>query len=128
MYTEQLSQALSFAGTEIDPVSQGTGTVVSGGVDLSKFHRVLFLLQIGSVGASGTVNAKLQSSGQLASGYGDISGSNITQVSTSNKLVTLEIRADQLPNATDRYVRLSVTVGVNAVLISAVAIGAEAVE
>jgi hypothetical protein len=127
MYTEQLSQALSLAGTELDPVSQGVATVTSGGVDLQKFKRVLFILQVGSVGGAGTVDAKLQQSSQLGSGYADITGSNITQVTTSNKIVTLEIRSDQLTGS-NRYVRLSVTVAGNAVLISAVALGGEAVE
>ena len=127
MYTEQLSQALSLAGTEIDPVSQAVGTVTSGGVDLSKFKRVLFLLQVGAVGGAGTVDAKLQQSATLASGYADIASSNITQVTTANQIVTLEIRSDQL-SAGKRYARLSVTVGGNAVLIAALALGGEAVE
>ncbi len=127
MHTEQLSQALCLAGTAIDPVSQGVGTVTSGGVDLQKFKRVLFILQVGSVGAAGTVDAKLQQSSQLASGYADLASSNITQVTASSKIVTLEIRSDQLTGS-NRYVRLSVTVGTNAVLISAIALGGEAIE
>jgi hypothetical protein len=126
MYTEQLSQALSLAGTAIDPVSQGVGTVTTGGVDLQKFKRVLFVLQVGSVGAAGTVDAKLQQSSQLGSGYADIAGSSITQVTASNKIATLEIRSEQLTGS-NRYVRLSVTVAGNAVLIGAVALGGEAV-
>jgi hypothetical protein len=135
MYSEQLSQALSLAGTEIDPVSQGVGTVTTGGVDLSKFHRVLFVLQVGSLGAAGTVDAKLQSSNLVNGAYTDVPASNITQINTggagNNRIVTLEIRGDQvagLPTANQRFVRLSVTVGGNAVLLSAVALGAEAVE
>jgi hypothetical protein len=135
MYTEQLSQALSLAGTEIDPVSQGVGTVTSGGVDMQKFKRVLFILQVGSLGAAGTVDAKLQSSNLVAGAYTDIPASNITQINTggagSNRIVTLEIRSDQvagLAAAGQRFVRLSVTVGGNAVLIGAVALGGEAVE
>jgi hypothetical protein len=127
MYTAQLSQALSLAGTEIDPVSQGVGTVTSGGVDLSKFKRVLFVLQVGAVGGAGTVDAKLQQSAAVSSGYADIANSNITQVTTANQIVTLEIRSDQL-SAGKRYARLSVTVGGNAVLIAALVLGGEAVE
>ncbi len=127
MYTEQLSQALSLAGTEIDPVSQAVATVTSGGVDMQKFKRVLFILQVGSVGGAGTVDAKLQQSNVLGSGYADIAASNITQVTASNKIVTLEIRSDQLTGS-NRYVRLSITVGGNAVLIGAVALGGEATE
>jgi hypothetical protein len=127
MYTEQLSQALSIAGTEIDPVSQGAGTVTSGAVDMSKFHRIMCVLMVGNVGAAGTVDAKLQQSATGSGGWTDIAGSNITQVTASNKVVTLEIRYDQL-TAGQRYVRLSITVGVNAVLIAALPIGGEAVE
>ena len=127
MYTEQLSQALSIAGTEIDPVSQAAGTVTTGGVDISKFHRAMFVVMVGSVGAAGTVDAKLQTSpvSNFASGVADVTGSNITQVTAGNKVVTLEMRADQVP-AGARYARLSVTVGTNAVLIAALAIGSEA--
>ena len=127
MYTEQLSQALSIAGTEIDPVSQAVGTVTTGAVDLSKFHRTIFALMVGSVGAAGTVDAKLQQSATGSGGWTDVAGSNITQVTANNKIVTLEIRYDQL-TAGQRYVRLSITVGVNAVLIAALPIGGEAVE
>ncbi len=127
MYTEQLSQALSIAGTEIDPVSQGAGTVTTGAVDLSKFHRAIFAVMVGNIGAAGTVDAKLQQSATGAGGWTDVAGSNITQVTVSNKVVTLEIRYDQL-TAGQRYARLSVTVGVNAVLIAALAIGGEAVQ
>jgi hypothetical protein len=74
-----------------------------------------------------TVDAKLQQSATLASGYADIASSNITQVTTANQIATLEIRSDQL-SAGKRYARLSVTVGGNAVLIAALALGGEAVE
>ncbi len=129
MYTEQLSQALSVAGTELDPVSQVAATVTTGGVDMSKFHRVSFVLMVGSIGAAGTVDAKLQTSpvSNFGSGVADVAGSNITQITASNKIVTLEMRADQVP-AGSRYARLSVTVGTNAVLIAALPIGGEAVE
>ncbi len=59
-------------------------------------------------------------------------GSGVTQRrspgtrSGSNKVVTLEIRYDQLTTGR-RYVQLSVPVGTNAVLIAALAIGGEAI-
>ena len=127
MYTEQLSQALSIAAAEIDPVSQAAGTVTGGAVDQSKFHRSLFVLMVGSVGGGGTVDAKLQQSATGSGGWTDVTGSNITQVTAGNKIVTLEIRPEQL-TAGQRYVRLSVTVAVNAVLIAALALGGEAVQ
>src|SRR5262249_8976932 len=127
MYTEQLSQALSIAGTEIDPVAQAAGTVTTGGVDMSKFHRAIFVVMVGSVGAAGTVDAKLQTSpvSNFASGVADVAGSNITQVTAGNKVVTLEVRADPVP-ARARYARPSAPVGVNAFFLAALAIGGEA--
>jgi len=127
MYMEQLSQALSIAAAEIDPVSQGVGTVTTGALDLARFHRVLCVLMVGNVGAAGTMDAKLQQAPTSGGAWTDVAGSSITTVTASNKVVTLEIRADQLA-AGQRYVRLSVTIGVNAVLIAALALGGEAIQ
>ena len=125
MITEQLSQALSIAAAELDPVSQGVATVTSGGVDMSKFERVLFLLMVGSVGAAGTVDAKLQESATSGGTYTDIAGASITQITASNKIATLEIKATQLSSG-KTAVRLSLTVAVNAVLIAVLPIAGEA--
>jgi hypothetical protein len=125
MITEQLSQALSIAAAELDPVSQAIATVTSGGVDMSKFERVMFLLMVGSVGGAGTVDAKLQQSATSGGTYTDISGASITQITASNKIATLEIKSTQLTTG-NQFVRLSVTVGGNAVLIAALPIAGEA--
>lgn len=58
-----------------------------------------------------------------------MSNGSITQVTASNKVVTLEIRDDQLQSIVGngyQFIQLSVTVGTNAVLIGAVALGSEA--
>jgi hypothetical protein len=125
MYTEQLSQALRL-GTPVHPASTGTGTADSGSVDMSKFRRAMFLVNVGSVGAAGTVDAKLQESSDDSS-FTDLSGTgvSISQITTSNKIATLEVRAGQL---TKRYVRCRVTIGGNAVLLCVNAIGGEAIQ
>jgi len=126
MITEQLSQALSIAATELDPVSQGIATVTTGGVDMSKFERVMFLIMVGAVGGAGTVDAKLQECTSAGgAGAADIAGGAITQITTSNKIATLEIKASQL-SAGKSFVRLSLTVGGNAVLIAVVPLAGEA--
>jgi hypothetical protein len=124
---EQLSQGISIAGTEIDPQQQAAGTVYTGGVDMEHFQRVLFVLMVGNVGAGGTVNAQLQSSSasNFSAGPNNIAGTAITQVAANNKIATVEVRSDQLTPG-DRYVRLQVTVGTNAVYIAALALGGEA--
>lgn len=130
---EQMTQGLAILD-KIDPVSQGAGTVNGSGVDMSKVQRLLAVLQTGVLGASATVDAKLQSC--PVQGFGanvhDISGAAIVQLTQaggkSNKVVTIEVRADQVAqqNAGDRYVRLVVTVAVAASLIAAVVYGGEA--
>src|SRR3954454_3309795 len=93
MITEQLSQALSIAAAVLNPVSQGAGTVTTGGVDMSKFERVMFVIMVGAV-TTGTVDAKLQECTDTGgTGAADLTGASITQITTSNKIATLEIKA-----------------------------------
>jgi hypothetical protein len=129
MYTEQLSQALSL-GAPVFPVSQAVGTVNTGGIDMQEFRRAIFVINVGSVGAAGTVNALLQESAvsnfatsNNVAGNGTVTTASITQISVSNQQATIEIRAGQL---TKRYVRCQITIGGNAVLLAAHAIGGEA--
>jgi hypothetical protein len=127
MYTEQMTQGLSVLG-KIDPVSQGAGTTTPiTDVDGSKFRRLMFVLQIGAVGAAGTVDAKLRESKTSGGAYQDITGAAITQVTVSNKVVTIEVRPEQL-DAGYQFVQLSLTIGTNAVLVGGVCLGGEAVE
>src|SRR5438093_13055834 len=59
MYTEQLTQALSIQA-QIPSQSLGTGTTtITGSVDMQKFRRAIFLLNVGAFGASGTVAMEL---------------------------------------------------------------------
>jgi hypothetical protein len=125
MYSEQLTQALAVVG-HLDPVSQGAGNVLSEAVDMSKYHRLLAVIQVGAVGAGpGTVDAKLRDSATSGGSYSDISGKAITQISASNKIATIELRPDEM-NSGAQFCKLSLTVGTNAVLIAAILLGAEA--
>lgn len=131
MFTEQLTQALSIQG-KIDPVSQGAGAVTIGsGVDMSKFRRAIFVLDVGAFGASATVDMKLvESTSSNMSSPSDVVGTNvaITQLLAAggnNRLASLEIRAGQ---NTKRYVGVTVTVGTAATLIQVLALGGEAIQ
>ncbi|OAI46879.1 hypothetical protein AYO44_10510 [Planctomycetaceae bacterium SCGC AG-212-F19] len=129
MYTEQLSQALSVAAAPVHPQSLAPGTADTGGIDMSKFRRALFVLDVGAFGASATVDCKLQESADNSS-FADIASAAITQLVAAggnNRLATLEIRAGQLSSG-KRYVRARVTVGTAATLIQCVALGGEAVD
>ena len=129
MYTEQLTQALSIAAAPVHPQSVAVGTADTGGVDLSKFRRVLFVLDVGVFGASATVDMKLQESTDNST-FTDIAGGAITQLAAAggnNRLATLEIRAGQL-SAGKRYVRARVTVATAATTLTCLALGGEAVD
>ena len=123
MFQELLTQALHI-DTPVHPASTAVGTADTGGIDLQKFKRATFVLNVGSVGAAGTVDCKLQESTDNIT-FTDLAGLNvaITQITVSNRVATLEVRADQI---TKRYVRARTTIGGNAVVICVNAIGADA--
>lgn len=112
----------------IDPVSQAAGTVNTGWVDMRDFHSITALIQTGVMGASGTLDGKLQqatSSG--GAGAKDITGKAITQIvkaSGDNVQATIDLRdTDMDVSGGFRYVRLSLTVGTAASLIAATLFG-----
>ncbi len=115
--------------TRLVPVSQGAATVLTGWVSMADLQSVLALLQVGVLGTSATVDAKLRQA-KDASGTDakDITGKAITQLtkagSDDSKEVLLNVRPDELDTANGfTHVALSVTVGTAACLISAVLLG-----
>jgi len=134
MFTEQLTQELSLADDLIPANTVNSATpVYSTGLDMSKFKRVMYEIQIGAITGAGTVDAKLQScaASNFGSGVHNITGSNITQVTNANPntRVTIEVRADEVEqqNHGDRYVRLAVTIGANSVVFGATGWGASGI-
>jgi hypothetical protein len=128
---EQLTQGLSVADV-LNQQSANNASVNSAGIDMSKFHRAMYLIQAGSLGAAGTLDGRLQSCVQanFASGVHNIANSNLTQITTAttpgnNAVATVEVRDDQL-TAGDRYLRLQLTGGGNAITVGAVGLGGEA--
>lgn len=125
MYSEQITQRLGLA-TPIHPQTISNATVNTGGVDMSKFHRAFFPLDIGAITSSGSITATLQESLDGSSNWTNLAGNNVSQstITTASKLVTFEVRADQL---TKRYARLQVqeTTG-NAVYVCCMPFGDEA--
>ena len=111
-------------GAVLDPVSQAAATVTTGWVSMQTAENLLAILQVGAFGASATVDAKLQqASDSGGTGAKDISGKAITQMVAAggnNKQVLLNVRSEEL-DVTNGFcfVRLSVTVGTAATLISA---------
>lgn len=114
MSTQQLKERDSLAAAPASKVA-GTGAVNTGAVDMSKFHRVQFLVCLASLAGDATLDVKLQESADSDFTTPiDITGAAITQydpagtATITNKTFTLEVRADQL---TQRYVRGVLTIG-----------------
>ncbi len=121
------SELLSVLAT-LDPASVAAGTVTTGWVSAANHHNLLAVIQTGVLGASATLDAKLQqatdSSGTSAK---DISGKAITQIvkaSGDNKQAIINVKPEDLDTVTGfGFIRLSVTVGVAASQTAAQVLG-----
>lgn len=109
----------------LQPISQSAATVTTGWVPASRFENILAVLQCGVLGASATVDAKLQqASDSSGTGAKDITGKAITQLtkagSDDGKSVMINCRSEEL-DVTNAFthVRLSITVGTAASLVGA---------
>ncbi|NMC84295.1 MAG: hypothetical protein GYA58_03315 [Anaerolineaceae bacterium] len=112
----------------MNPISQAAATVTSGWVSLSKCDSILAILQTGVLGTGATIDAKLrQATSAAGASAKDISGKAITQLvkaDNDNAQVMINCRSDELDvNGGFTHVQLSITVGVQASLISAVILG-----
>ncbi len=111
---KKLSEAVAVVAC-IDPDAYGTGAQTSDWIDMSKFERVLFIVQAGTLGSSATLDFKVQqSAADSGTNPADISGKAITQLTEagtdSDKQALVEVRADEL-TAGYRYIAGVLTVG-----------------
>jgi len=126
MYMEQLTQGLSVADVANTQNINNTN-LNSIGIDMSKFHRAMFVIQCGSLGSAGTVDGRLQSSANSNfNGVHNIANSNLTQIVVNNALATIEVRADQLTTG-DQFVRCQLTGGGNSVVVGIIGLAGEAI-
>lgn len=116
----------------INPQSAAAGTYTTGWIDMQKFFAAMAVLSVGALGASATVDAKIQQATDNAgTGAKDVSGSAITQLTKAgtddNKQAIINLRQEDLDkNNGFRFARLSVTVATAASLIGAVILGMDA--
>lgn len=120
----RIAEQLSVLAT-IDPVSQGAGTVTTGWLSASNHERFEAIIQTGVMGASGTLDGKLQQATDSAgTGVKDITGKALAQIlkaAGDNKQALINLRQDEMDLANNfTYFRLSLTVGTATSLISAV--------
>jgi hypothetical protein len=121
------SEALSILAT-IDPISQGVGTVSTPWINVVNFHTFLAVIQTGVLGASATLDAKVQQAQDNAgTGVKDVTGKAIVQIlkaSGDNKQALINLKPEDVDNTNNfGFVRLTLTVGVAASLVSGQLLG-----
>jgi hypothetical protein len=97
----------------IDPDANAAGTHSTGWASLRTFASVLGIIQAGTLGSGGTVDAKLeQATDASGTGAKDISGKAITQMAASDKQALVQCRGDELDGEGGfTHVRLTMVVG-----------------
>lgn len=100
----------------IDPDAYAAGTVTTGWIDMSKWERAMAIVMAGTLGASATLDAKIeQASDGSGTGAKDITGlaiAQLTQAGTdSDKQAIINIHKSDLDLANEfTHIRLSMTV------------------
>lgn len=99
----------------VDPDAYTTGTFTSDYVDMGDFERLLAVVAAGTLGSSGTLNAKLvQATSAAGAGKKDITGKAITALteagSDSDKQALINLKSDELDVVNSfRYVAVELT-------------------
>lgn len=123
----RLSEELAVIST-IDPVSQSAATVTGDSIDMADYHKVLFVLSVGALGASATVDFSVKGDAASGGSYStNITDKAITQLTKAgtddNKQVIVEVTSEEVGAQGYRYIRPSLTVATAACLVSVVALG-----
>lgn len=131
MFTETVTQRMAYMDV-LNTAAVNNTTATTLGIDMSKVKRVWYVIDFqSSVVGAGTLDARLQGSANSNfTGNTNITGTNITQMTTNNTRTTVEIRSDQLVahNSTYRYVRLHLTTATQSVTCGAHGWGADAIQ
>lgn len=113
----------------IDPDAYAAGTYTTGWISMADHRAILAAVMVGDMGASGTVDAKLeQATDGSGTGAKDVTGKSIAQLTKAgtddNKQALINCRADELDITNSfTHVRLSMTVGTAASDAGAVVLG-----
>jgi hypothetical protein len=116
----------------INPASHGAGAVSTPWISMATFFSMMALIQAGALGASATVDAKIeQAKDATGTDAKDVTGKAITQLTQAdgddNKQAIINIGQRDLDMANDfDHVRLTLTVGTAASQVAAVLLGVDA--
>src|SRR3990172_1066373 len=111
---DKLSERLAVVSC-IDPDAYAAGTVTGDAIDMSKFHRIVAIVQVGDLGASATVDYSLTGSTTSGGSYTTISGKSITQLTQAgtddNKQAIIELTGADAKVAGIQFVKDKLVVG-----------------
>lgn len=101
---------------KIDPDAHGVGAVSSGWVDASDFHKYLAVFNAGVLGASATLDGKIeQAQDNTGTGAKDVTGKAITQLvkaSNDSDSAMINLNMDELDvNNGFNHIRITMTIG-----------------
>lgn len=125
-YNENLSEALVLLGT-LPSGAQTAGAKTVGPFTCRNLSRVLFLIDIGTLGASATVDFKIQASSTSGGTYADVPGTTITQITAgASNFVEVELKTETLAQTgtgVGPWIKGILTIGVATTQASVIALG-----
>jgi hypothetical protein len=123
-YNENIGEAIAFLGVQ-PPASLAVGTHIVGPFSMGMIRRIMFLVNVGALGTSATVDFKVQACATQGGTYADVTGTSITQITSGAKnFATVEAKSESLSNNSQGpWVQGLLTVGVAACLVSVECIG-----
>lgn len=97
--TEFFSQGCAIAADGIHSASQSAAEKLTAAVDLSKWRQVMFLIDSGTLGASGTLDFQVKGSTAVGGTYTAIPSTAITQLvkaTDDNKYAVVGVRTEAI--------------------------------
>src|SRR5690242_19518828 len=99
MYTELLTDALAIAADGIHSASQAASEHLTSAIDLATYPQALFIVDSGTLGASGTLDFQVKGSSTSGGTYTAISGTAINQLvvaSNNNQYALVLVTAEKI--------------------------------
>lgn len=112
--SQKLSEMLGLVSC-IDPDAYSAGTQTGDEVDMSSYHKIVYVLMVGDMVSSATLDYAVQGSATSGGTFATISGKSITQLTQAgtddNKQAIIEVDAIEVKAAGYRYVKDQLILG-----------------
>jgi hypothetical protein len=110
-------------------ITAGATGVLTAAIDMKDFERVVFVVQSGTLGTSGTLDVTGEASDAAAGTYAPLAGKSATQLvkaTGDNKVVVVEVTQDDVAKVGKRFVKFRIAAGTAAATSGGVVIGVPA--